>query len=281
MNQSLSRDTDREKCLRDASERDRSRNAFYRDALLRLRRAQIPFLVGGAIAYTFYTHVERFTKDVDLFLRRDDVERAQSVFRAAGYHTARPFPHWLAKASSGPDFIDLIFSSGNGVVRVDDDWFGHAVDHEFLELPLKLCPPEEMIWSKAFVQERERFDGADVLHLFRELGPELDWARLLERFADHWRVLLAHIVLFGYVYPDSREKVPQWVTTTLVRQMTRERAEPDNPLCMGTLLSREQYLSDLRCLGYRDAREQPNGPMTREEIDIWTAAIDRGPDPIV
>ena len=25
----------------------------------------------------------------------------------------------------------------------------------------------------------------------------------------------------------------------------------------------------------RDGREQPNGPMTREQIEIWTAAIDR------
>ena len=41
-----------------------------------------------------------------------------------------------------------------------------------------LCPPEEMIWSKAFVQERERFDGADVLHVFRTLGRTLSWDRL-------------------------------------------------------------------------------------------------------
>jgi hypothetical protein len=212
-----------------------------------------------------------------LFLERDDVDRAEAVFIAAGYRTARPFPHWLAKAHSGEDFIDLIFSSGNGIVSVDDDWFRHAVDHEVLGLLLKLCPPEEMIWSKSFVQERERFDGADVLHLFRELGPVLDWQRLLARFAGHWRVLLAHIVLFGFVYPDSRDRIPHEVTTELLRRVKRERTEPDNPLCMGTLLSREQYLSDLRCLGYRDAREQPDGPMTPEQIDIWTAAIGRGP----
>ena len=56
-----------------------------------------------------------------------------------------------------------------------------------------LSPPEEMIWSKAFVQERERYDGADVIHLLRELGPTLDWPRLLMRFGDRWRVLLSFI----------------------------------------------------------------------------------------
>jgi hypothetical protein len=43
-------------------------------------------------------------------------------------------------------------------------------------------------------------------------------------------------------------------------------------VCNGTLLSREQYLVDLQA-GYRDGRLQPNGPMTQEEIDLWTAAI--------
>jgi hypothetical protein len=261
------------------SESDRAEHPserFYVDAVLRLRQAQIPFLVGGAFAYTFYSPIERETKDFDLFLRRGDVDRALTVLGAAGYRTERPFPHWLAKVYSGQDFVDIIYSSGNGVVCVDGEWFRHAVDHEVLGLALQLCPPEEMIWSKAFIQERERFDGADVLHLIRELGSSLDWARMLERFAGHWRVLLAHIVLFGFVYPDHRDCIPHWVTSELLCRVERERSEPDNHFCMGTLLSREQYLYDLKCLGYRDAREQPYGPMTREEIEIWTAAIEHG-----
>jgi hypothetical protein len=32
-----------------------------------------------------------------------------------------------------------------------------------------------MIWSKGFVMERERFDGADVTHLLRAVGPKLNW----------------------------------------------------------------------------------------------------------
>ena len=37
------------------------------------------------------------------------------------------FPHWLGKAYRGDDFCDVIFSSGNGVCRVDDLWFEHSV----------------------------------------------------------------------------------------------------------------------------------------------------------
>jgi hypothetical protein len=41
------------------------------------------------------------------------------------------------------------------------------------------------------------------------------------------------------------------------------------------MLSREQYLHDIDRWKYRDGREQPEGPMTREQIDIWTAAIEK------
>jgi hypothetical protein len=44
---------------------------------------------------------------------------------------------------------------------VDDLWFAHATPGDVLGIPVRLCPPEEMIWSKAFIMERERYDGAD------------------------------------------------------------------------------------------------------------------------
>ena len=58
---------------------------------------------------------------------------------------------------------------------VDDLWFTHAAPGRVLGVPVLLCPPEEMIWSKAFIMERERYDGADVAHLILACGRELDW----------------------------------------------------------------------------------------------------------
>ncbi len=60
-----------------------------------------------------------------------------------------------------------------------------------------------MIWSKAFIMERERYDGADIAHLILACGRDLDWRRLLGRFGRRWRVLLSHLVLFGFVYPGG------------------------------------------------------------------------------
>ncbi len=149
---------------------------FYMSALDILEASRVPFLVGGTFAYARYTGIDRETKDLDIFVRPEDVERARHIFEAAGYHTDLPFPHWLAKVKQGEYVMDLIFSSGNGVARVDDEWFAHAAESEVLGRRLQLCPIEEILWSKAFVQERERFDGGDVLHLLREAGRDIDWS---------------------------------------------------------------------------------------------------------
>ena len=196
---------------------------FYIDALRKLHDTGIPFLVGGAFAFSHYSHVPRNTKDVDIFVRPDDCTRVLEAFKAFGFETEMPFPHWLGKVHSGGHFIDVIFSSGNGIARVDDLWFDHAVRTNVLGVIVRLVPVEEMLWSKAFIQERERFDGADVLHLLRETGPALDWPRLLMRFGDHWRVLLSHLILFGYVYPDKRQSIPAWVTDELLRRLSVSR----------------------------------------------------------
>jgi len=42
------------------------------------------------------------------------------------------------------DFIDLIFSSGNGVCEVDPEWFNHAVAGTVFQTPVRFPAPEEM-----------------------------------------------------------------------------------------------------------------------------------------
>jgi hypothetical protein len=212
---------------------------------------------------------------MDIFARAADRDPILRALEAAGYQTRIPFPHWLAKAHDNERFVDVIYRSGNGVAEVDDEWFGHAVEAELLGIPARLCPPEEIIWSKGYVMERERFDGADIIHLIRTRGPGLDWHRLLRRFGSHWRVLFSHLILFGFVYPAEREAVPPWVVHELLDRLRREADEspPSEKVCYGTLLSREQYLVDIGIWAYEDARRKPRGLMTPEEITHWTAAI--------
>jgi hypothetical protein len=161
---------------------DADRAAFYVTSLTALRDASVPFLVGGAYALERYTGIVRDTKDLDVFVRGRDCDAALRALAEAGYPTELTFPHWLGKAAWGDAVVDVIFSSGNGCAPVDDEWFRYAVDAEVMGVPVQLCPAEETIWSKAFIMERERYDGADVAHLLHARGPSLDWHRLLRRF---------------------------------------------------------------------------------------------------
>ncbi len=251
---------------------------FYRRVMDTLNRAGARYLVGGAYALAYYTGVVRHTKDFDIFVRPEDAKRILDELSTAGCQTEMTFPHWLGKAYHGDDFCDVIFSSGNGVARVDDLWFECAAAAEILGQPAYLIPAEEMVWSKAYVVERERYDGADICHLLRARGDRLDWDRLLWRFGDHWRVLLSHLVLFGFVYPGERTKVPEAVMRELVRRLLEEAAEPDPDahLCQGTLLSRSQYLKDIHEWGYRDARLAEH-TMSKRDVRHWTAAALNGP----
>ena len=252
---------------------------FYRDLVRLFTDEKLPFLVGGTFAFQRYTGISRPTKDLDFFIRRDDYERFKSVLRGAGFHVELTFPHWLGKVFKGDKFADLAFRSANGEGAVDAEWFEHAVTEELWGIPILLCPPEETIWSKSFIMERERFDGADINHILRATAPTLDWDRLLRRFGKHWRVLLIHLISFGFVYPNERNIIPEGVMRDLMDRLRREVEDPsplaDDRLCRGTLISREQYLSDVHEDGYVDARIEPHGKLTEAEVDSWTAAIDR------
>ena len=247
---------------------------FYLRAMDLLDKAQVRYLVGGAYALAHHAGIVRHTKDLDLFIRRDDYPDATAALKVAGYRTDLTFPHWLGKAFHGEAFVDLIFGSGNGLCGVDEDWFAHAVDGEALGRPARLCAAEEIIWTKSFIQERERFDGADIAHLILARGPQLDWPRLVRRFAGHERVLLGHVIFFGYIYPAHRASVPGRVTDQLM-QKVRDEPATDEAVCRGTNFSRQQYLVDVHERGFADARRAAHGGnLSDDDIQRWTAAID-------
>jgi hypothetical protein len=248
-------------------------NAFYQRGLRALTLADVPFLVGGGYAFSRYTAIERPKKDLDLYVRERDLPRALDALDSVSTRTELTFPHWLGKAFYGEHFIDIIHNSGNGVAPVDDEWFEHANEGVLLNQPVWLTPREEMIWSKAFVMERERCDAADVLHLLRG-GEQLDWERLVRRFGAYHRVLYAHLVLFGFVYPSERTRIPQAVLEQLAATVAQEQQHSEQgQVCQGTLLSREQYLVDVTQWGFEDARLSDDVHMTEEQIAQWTRAI--------
>jgi Nucleotidyl transferase of unknown function (DUF2204) len=231
----------------------------HRRALELLQDAGLNPMVGGAYALRTHAGIWRDTKDLDLFVRKQRVGEALSLLSRNGYRTEVTDPMWLAKAFDGQWFVDLIFSSGNGIAVVDEKWEQRAARAQVLGREALIVPAEEMIWQKAFIQERERFDGADIHHLIRSKGAALDWKHLLERFGDrYWPVLLGHLVTFRFAFPSEKHQVPGWVMQKLIRQLAeQEDGQAGNDrICRGSLLSRQQYLYELENEGYEDARER-------------------------
>lgn len=237
-----------------------------------LRDNKIDFLVGGAYALAEYTRINRDTKDFDLFLRPKDVKLALAMWRKAGYAADYTFTHWLAKVQSGKVYVDIIFRSGNGLGPVDDDWFQHAREARIFGLQVKIVPPEELIWQKAYIMERERFDGADVAHLLSACAHELDWDRLVNRFGPDWRILWSHLILFGFIFPSKRNLIPSKLVKEFGAKVLQEQTELSfvDPICNGTLLSRIQYQSDLD--DFLDARLIGRSEMSTEDLQRWVEA---------
>lgn len=231
--------------------------------LTTLEEAGVAFLVGGAFAMGREAGIVRWTKDLDLFLLPADVAQALRALSEAGLATEETDPRWLAKAAWHRLQVDLVFSSANQLCRVDETWFRHAPRDVVAGVAVSLCPAEEMIWQKCFIQERERYDGADVQHLFRAQAHALDWRRMLQRFAGHEPVLLSQLILFGYVYPTEHEAVPSWVYEELAEAIRLQRARVGGSprLCRGPWLSRTQYEIDIGTWEYVAPRP-PDAPRT-------------------
>ncbi|MBI5547725.1 MAG: hypothetical protein HY901_27910 [Deltaproteobacteria bacterium] len=238
-----------------------SQIAARRLALEALNADGIPFVIAGAYALREYTGLFRDTKDLDVFCKRDDARRVLASLARIGFRVELTDALWLAKGfAEDGEFVDVIFSSGNGVAEVDDRWFARARRGLVLGIPALLAPPEEIIWSKAYVMERERYDGADVQHLVRHCAQTMDWRYLIWRLGEHPEVLLAHLMLFRFSFPGEKDKVPDWVLDQLIVSSRRPSSSHERTLCRGTLLSSVQYEMDLQ-EGLRDARP--------EEVASW------------
>ncbi len=232
---------------------------IFRRALLALNTAKIPYAVGGAFALHWYSSFWRVAKDLDVFLQPHHTSRAMRVLDAIGFKTRVKHEQWLAEAILDNQKVDLIYGMGNWLSYVDNVYLERSKAGVILGVPTRIMPAEELIYSKAFVASRERYDAADVFHLLVVTGKELDWNRLLDLFGEHWEVLLSNLIMFRYVYPSHREIIPSWALDELLARFQRTRIQPwtGGKLCRGFLLDGiGTYSLDVKEWGYRDARQE-------------------------
>jgi hypothetical protein len=255
----------------------------YRRALGALNDAKVPYVVAGAYAIYEHTGIYRQTKDLDLFVEPPHVVAAARALKDAGFVLRLEDLHWLAKAFSGDRFVDLIYGMGNSVAFIDAGWREHSRPGVLAAQPVRIAPPEELIWHRLFINERHRQDMSDVVHLLLCVGDTLDWERLLARVGPHWPLLLAQLQVFSYVYPGYRSNVPAWVMEQLIEQARAEagRDDQDADVTRGTMISRFSFAIDVREWGFSDpraemVREARNQPVIRQiaESDVWDERSD-------
>jgi hypothetical protein len=255
----------------------------YKRALEAVNATGVPYVVAGAYAIYEHTGIYRKTKDLDLFFQPSAVIPAARALREAGFVTRLEDAHWLAKATYGEYFVDLIYGMGNGVALIDDGWVQYSRPGILAAQPVRIAPAEELIWHRLFISERHRHDVSDILHLMLCVG--LDWKRLVERTGPNWPLLLAQIMTFSYVYPGYRSNVPTWVYEQLLERARTELTvdAEDADFTRGPLISRFSFSIDVREWGFHDprgrlVREARNHPQVRAiaEADLWD---ERGEDP--
>jgi hypothetical protein len=111
-----------------------------------------------------------------------------------------------------------------------------------------------MIWSKAFIQLRHRYDGADVVHMILKQHDQIDWHRLLNYMEQYWEVLLMHLMNFRWIYPSERDNVPRWLMDELLDRMHNQLEMPPSNvrMCRGRMFSRIDYEPDIKQWGFAD-----------------------------
>lgn len=205
--------------------------AVYLAVIRGARRRGVPFALGGAFGYATYTGDWRNTKDLDLFVVPEDRHAMIDILFSEGlddyYPRARYDRRWLYRGCRGDTIVDIIWAMANQRAQVDRHWFAAARTVELRGEPMLVIPPEEMLWQKIYILQRDRCDWPDVLNVIYAQGPALDWAHLLDRMEQDWPLLAGLLALFSWLSPARAQALPEWLWDRLRLPATNGENPPD------------------------------------------------------
>lgn len=227
---------------------------FYAESLRLLNEWGIPFMLSGTYALACHTGIARPTKDIDVFCKAGDAPRLLALFKEAGYEISVEDDRWIGKVWKGNRFFDVIYNISSASIPVTEEWFSEVYEAEVYGTRVRVTPPTEFIISKLFIQDRYRYDGADVAHVILKKHEEIDWRRLLSALELYWEVLLIHLLNFRFIYPTERDCVPRWLFDELIERVRSQAELPPASVrvCRGRLLSPRDYVIDISNWGFAD-----------------------------
>ncbi len=228
---------------------------FYECILGHLAQSNIEFMIGGAFAVFHYAGISRITKDMDIYCRSTDYPALLNYFSELGFQTELTDIRWLAKVHNEDGFfIDIIFNTVSNMGKVDDQWFVEAKKAELFNHEVLIISVEELIRGKIYVQNRERYDGADINHIWLRYGKHIDWWKLKELIEPHWHLLLSQMINFQFVYPhDFKNILPQELFEELIKRAQEQYEMPPVKVrvCRGPLIDQTQYQVDIKEWDYK------------------------------
>jgi hypothetical protein len=232
-----------------------SDEGFYAEVVRLMAESKIPFLLSGTYALSCYTGIVRPTKDVDVFAKAGDALRLLSFFKEQGYDVQIVDERWLYRVTKGEKFVDIITNMPTSSTHVTDEWFADAPEALLFDTKVHLVPPTQFIWSKIFVADRYRYDGADVAHMILKRSADIDWRQLISSMELYWEVLLMAVLNFRFVYPSERHVIPRWVMDELLERLEAQLDMPsaEMKVCRGRIFSPRDYTIDVNEWGFSEA----------------------------
>ncbi len=194
-------------------------------------RRGVPFALGGAFGYACYTGDWRNTKDLDLFVLPEDRRAMVDILdaeRLEDYHARAPYDRrWIYRGHREGTLVDIIWAMANQRAQVDRRWFSGARTVQLRGETMLVIPPEELLWQKMYIVQRDRCDWPDVLNVIYAQGPALDWTHLLERLEQDWPLLTGVLAMFSWLSPARARALPQWLWRRLRAPAPAGHGAPD------------------------------------------------------
>jgi predicted nucleotidyltransferase len=149
-----------------------------RKAAAALREAGISFALGGSLAAWARGGPES-CKDLDLMIRKQDVERALAALTDVGMRTERPPEDWLVKAWDGEVLIDLIHHALG--VPISDEVLERADEMAVFSISMRVLTLEDLLSSKLLALNEHSLDYESVLTIARSVREQVNWQEVRAR----------------------------------------------------------------------------------------------------
>jgi hypothetical protein len=177
--------------------------ATLKKAAAALRGADVPFLLGGSLA-SWARGGPETRHDLDLMIKRDDVERALTALTEAGMRTEDPPEEWLVKAWDGDVLIDLIFAPKG--LPIDDDVIARGDEMPVLSMQMRVMSLEDVMITTLMAITEHHLRYAGPLAMARALREQIDWTQVRSATASSPFARAFFVLLEGLeILPPARD----------------------------------------------------------------------------